>query len=136
MERYQYQALPQPVMTATHSGRQLYREKRPVNIHFDRRVVRGNTYAAAITTLNQLQAQAAEQAQLARTRKRPLSRQSVSRSKQGTGSLDGSNTASARAVNSNGVPVAVASAQTDADMEELVEHVQEKDAAIQVSNMD
>lgn len=31
----------------------------PKNIHYDRRVVRGNTYAAAITTLNQLQAQAA-----------------------------------------------------------------------------
>jgi len=78
---FSYSASPQPILAATVAAKPIYRDRKPVNIHWDRRVVRGNTHAAAISTLSQLQAHAAAQTAMrtmarAKTLKRPQSKQS------------------------------------------------------------
>ncbi len=139
-QRYQYQSFPQPVLAATVLNKPIYRENRPANIHYDRRVVRGNTYAAAISTLNSLQAQAAAQASaqaMARTRRQVKAKATA---RQGTPSSSSSSSSSAShnatqagftATNNIGASILSAGVQTDDYLEDLVDQVQEKDVGQQ-----
>jgi hypothetical protein len=137
---YQYQSAPQPVMAATALSRTAYRDQaappKPINIHADRRVVRGNTYAAAITTLNQLQAQAAAQA-ATRAYNQSFRRTGVAgqRSLHSRGKESGFIEPSA-SLSAMGKAQANAAAQTDDYLEELVGQVQERDVGLQTDEVE
>lgn len=145
---YQYQSAPQPVMAATAVSRgAAYRDQqpaKPVNIHNDRRVVRGNTYAAAITTLNQLQAQAAAQAatraynqSFRHSATGGANNATLGRTSRRAGGAAGSSSAAAgQTLSAMGRPQASAAAQTDDYLEELVGQVQERDVGLQTDDVD